>query len=257
MSKNNNFKIILLGSNSSSTNILYNSLKSKYNIQKVIIEEKESKLLFFKRRLKKIGYIKLLDQLIFISTFSKILSYFSKKRYSEILKINNLSNFPVDSFKKVFVVSVNELSTIDLINSFNPDIILLSGTRILSSKFINSINCQIINIHAGITPYYRGVHGAYWAYLNKQSNLAGVTLHRVDKGIDTGKVLGHKIIQVQYNDNFSTYPLLQLNSGIELLKEYLSESNNLDLVKSDNRSSLWYHPGFFQYLYYRFIHGVK
>lgn len=92
------------------------------------------------------------------------------------------------------------------------------------------------------------VHGAYWAYLNKQSNLAGVTLHRVDKGVDTGKVLGHKIIQVQYNDNFSTYPLLQLNSGIELLKEYLSGSIKLDLVKSDNRSSLWYHPGFSIYI---------
>ena len=49
MSIDNKFKIILLGSNSISTNILYNSLKSDFNIQKVIIEEKESKFLFFKK----------------------------------------------------------------------------------------------------------------------------------------------------------------------------------------------------------------
>jgi hypothetical protein len=257
MSIDNKFKIILLGSNSISTNILYNSLKSDFKIQKVIIEEKESKFLFFKRRLRKIGYLKLLDQLLFIFTISKFLSYFSRKRYSEILKINNLSNLPICSFNTVLVKSINELSTIDLINSFNPDIILLSGTRILSSNLLNSINCQILNIHAGITPYYRGVHGAYWAYLNKQSNLAGVTLHRVDKGIDTGQILGQKIIQIQSNDNFSTYPLLQLNSGIELLKKYLSKSGRLDLVKSYNKSNLWYHPGFFQYIYYRYFHGVK
>ena len=87
--------------------------------------------------------------------------------------------------------------------------------------------------------------------------MAGVTLHRVDKGIDTGQILGQKIIQIQSNDNFSTYPLLQLNSGIELLKKYLSKSGRLDLVKSYNKSNLWYHPGFFQYIYYRYFHGVK
>ena len=117
MSKDNKFKIILLGSSSSSTNILYNSLKSDFKIQKVIIEEKESKFLFFKRRLRKMGYLKLLDQLLFISIVSKFLSYFSQKRYSEILKINNLSNLPINSFNTVLVKSINELSTIDLINT--------------------------------------------------------------------------------------------------------------------------------------------
>lgn len=48
MSKDNKFKIILLGSSSSSTNILYNSLKSDFKIQKVIIEEKRVNFYFLK-----------------------------------------------------------------------------------------------------------------------------------------------------------------------------------------------------------------
>ncbi|WP_445721072.1 formyl transferase [Flavobacterium sp.] len=257
MSKVSELRIILLGTNSKSTKILYNSLKTDFKIQKIIIEEKESKFFFLKRRFKRIGFLKLLDQLLFIYILSKFLHYLSYKRYDEILINNNLSILPLNSSLIVLVKSVNEFSTIELINSLNPDIIVLSGTRILSSNFLDSVNCQILNIHAGITPYFRGVHGAYWAYLNKQSNLAGVTLHRVDKGIDTGQILGQGIIQIQSNDNFSTYPLLQLNLGIDLLKKYLSKSDRMELLKSDNNSILWYHPGFFQYLYYRFFHGVK
>lgn len=257
MSKVSELRIILLGTNSKSTKILYNSLKTDFKIQKIIIEEKESKFFFLKRRFKRIGFLKLLDQLLFIYILSKFLYYLSYKRYDEILINNNLSILPLNSSLIVLVKSVNEFSTIELINSLNPDIIVLSGTRILSSNFLDSVNCQILNIHAGITPYFRGVHGAYWAYLNKQSNLAGVTLHRVDKGIDTGQILGQGIIQIQSNDNFSTYPLLQLNLGIDLLKKYLSKSDRMELFKSDNNSILWYHPGFFQYLYYHFFHGVK
>ena len=257
MSKEKKTKVIILGSRSNSTNILYNSLTNEFDIIKVIIEKKESKFLFFKRRLKKVGYLKLLDQLFFILFISKLITLYSEKRYKEILKINNLSNSNIDKTQIISVESINSSTSIDLIKSFNADIILLSGTRILSSNLLRSINSKIINIHAGITPYYRGVHGAYWAYLNKQSSLAGVTLHRVDKGIDTGKILGQKIIQVQSSDNFSTYPLLQLNSGIIMLKKFLNNTDKLHVVQSKNKSKLWYHPGFFQYLYYRCFHGVK
>ena len=41
-------------------------------------------------------------------------------------------------------------------------------------------------MHAGITPQYRGVHGGYWAVVNNDPEHCGVTIHFVDKGIDTG-----------------------------------------------------------------------
>ena len=60
MSEGNIPKLVLLGSSSDSTNILHNSIGKHFNIVKVIIEEKESKYKFLKRRLRKIGYIKFL-----------------------------------------------------------------------------------------------------------------------------------------------------------------------------------------------------
>jgi methionyl-tRNA formyltransferase len=41
----------------------------------------------------------------------------------------------------------------------------------------SSINSKFVNIHVGITPKYRGVHGTYWALVNNDVENSGVTVH--------------------------------------------------------------------------------
>lgn len=262
MLKNKVPKILLLATSSRSTNIFYHSVNDNYQINKVIIENKENKILFIKRRIKKIGFLKVLDQLLFSLIVYKILSYFSKKRYNNLIKKNNLIEKSIDVKKITNVNSINSTSSIELIKNYSPDIILLSGTRILSKELLESTSALILNIHAGITPYFRGVHGAYWAIFNNNKNLAGVTLHRVDSGIDTGKVIDQRVIKISSNDNFSTYPILQLFLGLDILKDFLNFycyniNYNPLILKSDLKSKLWYHPGMIQYLYNRFVNGIK
>ena len=47
--------------------------------------------------------------------------------------------------------------------------------------------CPVINMHAGITLRYRGVHGGYWALAEQHPEWVGTTVHLVDPGIDTGR----------------------------------------------------------------------
>ncbi|MFT4646131.1 MAG: folate-dependent phosphoribosylglycinamide formyltransferase PurN, partial [Planctomycetota bacterium] len=44
----------------------------------------------------------------------------------------------------------------------NLDVIIVNGTRIISSKVLESMPALFINIHTGVTLQYGGVHGAYW-----------------------------------------------------------------------------------------------
>jgi hypothetical protein len=46
-----------------------------------------------------------------------------------------------------------------------------------------------INYHAGINPKYRGQDPAYWARVQGDAEHAGITIHLVDEGVDTGAVL--------------------------------------------------------------------
>ena len=46
-------------------------------------------------------------------------------------------------------------------------------------------------LHPGICPEYRNAHGCFWALANRDLDRVGMTLLRVDAGIDTGPVYLH------------------------------------------------------------------
>jgi methionyl-tRNA formyltransferase len=252
-------KLVMLAQKGISTNIVYNSLKEGYDIEAVIEENPVPKNEFLKRRIKKLGIVNVTGQVFFQITISKYLSLASWKRRREILDKYGLNPAAIASEKMVKLNSVNDRTTIALLQKLNPEVVVVSGTRIISDEVLKCITARFINIHAGITPKYRNVHGAYWAIVNNDMENCGVTVHLVDKGIDTGNIIYQQRIKITDKDNFSTYPLLQLAEGIILLKKALCDIFNDNLVfrKGTLESRIWHHPTFWQYLYQRMVHNKK
>ncbi len=254
-------KILLLGSEGRSTTILFNFLRSDFEICSVIFEDPVPLFTFLKYRFKKVGFIRFIDQLLFMVIGTKILNFISKKRQNEIINMEGLNLTPIPKRYIFKVNSVNSSESLKAIKKISPDIIIVSGSRILSRKLISSISAPIINIHAGITPNYRGVHGAYWAVANKQHELAGVTVHFVDPGVDTGSIIGQKRIALTNRDSFSSYPLLQLSEGIHILVDFLGKYSkgafNSPTILGTGKSNQWFHPGLFEYIFKRMFNDVR
>ena len=254
-------KILLLGSEGRSTTILFNFLCSDFEISGVVFEDPVPLSKFLKYRLRKVGFIRFVDQLLFMAIGVKILNFTSQKRQNEIINLEGLNLNPIPMRDTYKVNSVNSPESLKAIKEISPDIIIVSGTRILSRKLIASISAPIINIHAGITPDYRGVHGAYWALANNQPELAGVTVHFVDQGVDTGSIIAQKKITITKRDSFSSYPLLQLSEGIHMLVDFLGKYSKGDIhspiILGTAKSNQWFHPGLFEYIYIRIFNGVK
>lgn len=149
------------------------------------------------------------------------------------------------------ITSVHSPELIGLVFDLKPDLIIINGTRILPNTLIASISCPLVNIHVGITPQYRGVHGGYWALKEGNPHLYGVTLHDVDKGIDTGQIIAQKILVPTAVDNFKTYPIQQYIGGIALLEENLEKilaNEKFNPPHLTVQSQLHYHPTLIQYL---------
>jgi len=88
----------------------------------------------------------------------------------------------------------------------------------------------------------------------------GVTIHLVDKGIDTGGILYQGKIEVTRMDNFSTYPFSQLGEGMPLVKQAIADivlGKLKPLPPSSSPGKLWYHPTIWQYLYNRIFRNKK
>ena len=245
MESSKKHSLIIIGTDSESTNIAFHFLKDIATIEAVIIEKKINKKALIKGRIKKCGLLNTFGQIFFIVFVIPLLKLISQKRRIEILKKYNLNTKPIPS--KIVVESVNSSTCVELLKNIQSDFVLLSGTRILSSKTLASIKATILNIHAGITPKYRGVHGAYHALANDDAKNCGVTLHLVDSGIDTGKIIMQETISPTNKDNFCTYPLLQLEKGLQLLKSYLR--GEIKNIKTEPiPSKLWYHPTIWGYI---------
>ena len=90
-----------------------------------------------------------------------------------------------------------------------------------------SLAAPFINYHAGITPKYRGVHGGYWAKAEGDPGNFGITVHLIDKGIDTGEVLYQARLASTAEDNYSTFPYLQLVAALPLLERAADDALEL------------------------------
>tara|TARA_B100002051_G_scaffold273596_1_gene312742 strand:+ start:14758 stop:15543 length:786 start_codon:yes stop_codon:yes gene_type:complete len=255
----NKKKILLIGKNSNSTRILYNYLKQNHSIN-VIIESSSDPLNTIYRKFKLFGFIYTVGYIPFL-IFSKFyLKFYSKNRINEILSSNGLHDIKIPEEKIYHTKSINSDHCRNIIKNLKPNFVLVSGTKIVGKKTLEIKSVKFINIHAGITPDYRGVHGAYWALVNNDKNFCGVTLHFLDSGVDTGNIIAQNLINVEKNDNFSTYPFIQLVSGIKLLENFLNNGqlrNNTNVITDYKKSKQYTHPTICNYLYNYIFKGVK
>lgn len=259
--KSNKISVILLAGKGDSTNILYNYFKNKVNFTTIIIEGKLNKKKLLKNRVKKIGFAKTFGQILFSFFVVKILKKIYSRRIKNILQINSLNNKEIPTNIINYVKSVNSDLARNIIKKTDADFVLVNGTRIIGKKTLESKEIKFINIHAGITPKYRGVHGGYWALVKEDLEHCGVTLHYVDNGIDTGNVIGHSLVKPTNQDSFVTYPFLQLKKGIELLELFLKNYKNGDTNQIFKiyveESKQYYHPTIFKYFFHLIYKGVK
>ena len=253
-------KIIMLTGGSESSIYMYNALKKEFNISKIVLEGKEDKKKFLKRRIKRLGIMRVIGQVLFQLVIPPLQRKFSQNRIEEIKTKYGLDDEPFHNSEIKRFISVNSEECIDFLTAEEPDIVIVNGTRIISKKVLNSVNGNFINTHMGITPRYRGVHGGYWAIANNDKENCGVTVHLVDSGIDTGAILYQQIIGTTYDDNFSTYTYLQIGEGIKLMKKAISAATNKELkshLVHSEFSKLWYHPTIWYYFYRWIFSGVK
>lgn len=90
---------------------------------------------------------------------------------------------------------------IQMLKNYPVDYIILAGyMRILSPKFTQAFPKRIINIHPADTHQHQGLDGYKWAFEEKLEQTK-VTVHYVDEGLDTGKIIGQAEVNLVGADN--------------------------------------------------------
>ena len=75
--------------------------------------------------------------------------------------------------------------------------------RIVPPEFVAAFEGRIINIHPALLPSFKGLHGQRQA-LEYGVKIAGCTVHYVDEGMDTGKIIAQRAVEVKDDDTEET-----------------------------------------------------
>ena len=92
--------------------------------------------------------------------------------------------------------NLNSPEAAELLRKTGAQLGVVLGTRILKRSTFSVPPRGSINLHKGKVPDYRGMPPGFWE-LYEQSPSAGVTVHFVDDGLDTGDIIGTGEIEIQ------------------------------------------------------------
>ena len=94
----------------------------------------------------------------------------------------------------------NQAETIASMRQARPDVVLVFGTGLLKQPLIDAFAGNIINIHLGLSPYYRGAGTNFWPLVNGEPEYCGATIHFLDAGVDTGPIIAHVRPEMRIGD---------------------------------------------------------
>jgi len=103
------------------------------------------------------------------------------------------------------VENINAEEAFNFSQDLEPDLILVSGTRLIKDKMLSvNPNIGILNLHTGLSPYIKGgPNCTNWCIATNQFHLIGNTIMWIDAGIDTGNLLATAFTDVNGNETFS------------------------------------------------------
>jgi methionyl-tRNA formyltransferase len=99
------------------------------------------------------------------------------------------------------VPHINAPAVIRLVDDLRPDLIMVFGTTLIRPPLLGKGRLGMVNLHGGLSPAYRGADGTFWALYNGRPDEIGCTIHFIDAGIDTGKLIAHVCPAVHPQDD--------------------------------------------------------
>lgn len=84
------------------------------------------------------------------------------------------------------------------------ELVVLAGyMKLVGDEIVDAFENRIMNIHPALLPSFPGEHGVPDA-LEHGVKVTGVTVHFVDKGLDTGPIIAQEAVNVAEGDNVET-----------------------------------------------------
>lgn len=132
---------------------------------------------------------------------------------------------------------VNSGYSYNVIKNFSPDAMFVFGSSIIKEPLLSLVPPgRFINLHLGLSPYYRGSGTNFWPFVNEELDYVGSTILHIDAGIDRGDIIAHVRPAFEIGDNVHTIGSKVIKSSVLCLIKIM---NQLKKGQELNRVKQW------------------
>jgi folate-dependent phosphoribosylglycinamide formyltransferase PurN len=156
---------------------------------------------------------------------------------------------------QIIAASINDATVEVFLRQLQPDLMLARCKQLLKKKVIDIPRLGCFVLHPGICPEYRNAHGCFWALAERDLSRVGMTLLRVDPGIDTGPVYGY--YTYPFDERRESYNVIQhrvVLDNLDVLATRFGEiaAGTAQPIDTKGRTSTnWGQPWLTRYLRWR------
>jgi hypothetical protein len=224
----------------------------------VVLEEPPGRMKQrIRREIKRVGWLRFADVLAFRLYYKLILAR-RDREWEERTLMRICSRYPAigSSTRYLAAPSPNSPDVESLLRDVQPDIVIARCKTLLKESVFSIPTQGTFVMHPGICPQYRNAHGCFWALARQDRTNVGMTLLKIDRGVDTGPVHGY--FRCEFDEHAESHHVIQhkvVFDNLDAIHARLLDIHHGRAQPLDTRglpSGEWGQPWLTAYLRYRY-----
>ena len=207
-----------------------------------------------RREIRRVGWLRFLDVVAF-RLFARLRLARREREWKEAEIARLRRRYPADvaSVPRIVVSTPNSDEARTFLEQLRPDLAIARCKIILKQAIFSVPRIGTFVLHPGVCPEYRNAHGCFWALARRDLERVGMTLLRVDPGIDTGPIFLHGTCdfdEVEQSHGIIQYRAVTQNlDAIAAMLTALNRGEHVRPISVEGReSAVWGQPQLTAYL---------
>jgi folate-dependent phosphoribosylglycinamide formyltransferase PurN len=220
----------------------------------IVLEESGRQLRArFRRELRRVGWLRFLDVVAFRFYYRLRLAEADRRlQRSRLEQIFRCYPEVSKDTRVIHAQIANSLESQQFLQELAPDLVIARCKQLLAERIFSNPRRGTIVMHPGVCPEYRNAHGCFWALAERDLDHVGMTLLKINKGIDAGPIYGY--FTYPFDEARESHITIQDRVVFDNLPEIaallgrIADSTAVPLDVEGRASAVWGQPQLTRYL---------
>ena len=124
--------------------------------------------------------------------------------------------------------AINSPDSTQRVIDLAPDLVVAYGCSIIREPLLQTFSGRFVNVHLGLSPYYRGSGTNFWPLVNGEPQYAGATFMHIAAGIDTGEIIHQIRARVAWGDTPSSIGSRLISDMVHACRDIILRFDDLE-----------------------------